>query len=56
MKGDNCSMRNCSNIAVGYYSGLSYGYNVCEKHAPKELLLLKPNESKTQGQYKFHKY
>ena len=45
MKGDKCSF--CDEPAIGYdfHPGL-YGANVCEQHAPKELLELNPGERK----------
>ena len=44
MKGDNCSRRGCGKKAIGYYAARNFGLNVCEDHAPKEILNMKSGE------------
>lgn len=56
MKGDKCSKDGCNEIAIGYEGHLHYGYNVCEKHASKEVLELEPGKTKKDFIDYYHKY
>lgn len=56
MEGDKCSKNGCNEQAIGYEDHLHCGYNVCEEHASKEMLKLKPGESKRDLVDYYHKY
>lgn len=56
MKGDKCSFKNCSELAIGYESHGNYGINVCKDHCSKKLLNMDCGEIIKDFYNYYHKY